>query len=81
MTEDEKLAAMHDLLDEIRPLLHGVHEDIVGGVLGNLVGQYFACHNPAVRVQARKLFDEMVDHLITIIDASPNSPWPKETRQ
>lgn len=69
MSADESIQRVKDITQQIIPMLSGVHPDIVGGVLGELVGLYFAGHSPASRDEVKEAFAKMVDEFTAIIDA------------
>jgi hypothetical protein len=71
-------AQVKEIGRQIMPLLHGVDPNVVGGVLGEMVGLYFAGHNPVIRAKVRAGFDKMVDHVVAIMDAQTDS---ETTRQ
>lgn len=82
LSQDDKLAEVHARLKELVPHFNGVDGDVVGGILGQLVGMYLAGHNPEIRTETRASFDRMVTDLVDLMDARPDSPWAKgETRQ
>jgi hypothetical protein len=63
-----KKAQVKEIARQIIPLLSDQDPDVVGGVLGEMVGLYFAGHNPVIRAEVRAGFDKMVDHVIAIMD-------------
>jgi hypothetical protein len=71
MSDDEtkSIQQVKEITQQIIPMLSGVHPDIVGGVLGELVGLYFAGHSPASRDEVKEAFANMVDEFTAIIDA------------
>lgn len=66
------------LCAQIAPLLAGVVPNIVGGVLGEMIGIYFAGHNPTIRDEVRQAFNVMVDEVIAIMDAKRRVETPKD---
>lgn len=70
-----------ELIKKIMPLLSGTDPEVSGMVIGSLVATWLVGHNPTIRGDAKEILDRMIDRLIARIEASPASPWRKETRQ
>lgn len=80
-TTARNAARVKALCSQIMPLFNGVDPDIVGCVLGTLVGTYFSNHNPAIRDKARVGFNELVERMTEVMDAGRKKPWPQQEDQ
>jgi uncharacterized protein (DUF2267 family) len=80
MSDDETKAIrrVKEITQQIIPMLSGEDPNVVGGALGELVGIYFAGHNPASRDEVKEAFAMMVDRFIEIIDTKRRMEKPKD---
>lgn len=66
ITEAE-LDEVQAICQQIIPLFMKANPNVVGCVLGEMVGTYLAGFHPSQRDDVRNLFDDMVDSVVEVV--------------